>query len=160
MRAMHRTAFSSLRFFCALGAVLAGCGFVACADALHLDPPGTGGSVTQTGAGAGTCHSNPQCAYPTPVCDAVSARCVQCLVLSDCAGMPETVCSLGSCVCPTPDGSPPLMYCPGQTPLCTATCDTGTGTGGTGGAGTGGSSTTSSSSSGTGGMGTGGSDGG
>jgi Galactose oxidase, central domain len=83
-------------------------GFVACADALHLDPPGTTTSTSTvvnkdggTGGGSTACTSNPDCTYPTPVCDAVKATCVQCLVLSDCAGIPGTVCSQGSCTCPT-----------------------------------------------------------
>jgi hypothetical protein len=166
MRATQRTAFLSLRH---LGAALAVTGLAsvaACADALHLDPPGAGGSTTttkttaSTGGGA-TCHSNPDCAYPTPVCDTVSSHCFECLVLADCTGKPGTVCSLGRCECPSPDGAA-LTYCAGQAPTCVDTqtsptncgqcglpcagpcvggfCSTATTTG-TGGAGTGGSGT-------------------
>ena len=98
-----------LGLFCAvLGVPTAG--FLACADALHLDPPGTSTTVTGTGGsakgdggtdGGTTCHSNPDCAYPKPVCNTVTQACVQCLEISDCAGITGSVCSQGSCVCPT-----------------------------------------------------------
>jgi hypothetical protein len=97
--------------------------FGACADALHLDPAstkGTGGSiVVHTDAGADApppvaCRSNPDCAYPKPVCDAVGQVCVECLVISDCLGKPGTVCSKGACSCTDMT----LSYCTGETPAC------------------------------------------
>ena len=87
--------------------------FAACADAVHLAPPGADAG-TSTTTGGGGCKSNPDCPYPTPVCDAVSGKCVQCLVLSDCADMPGTVCSKGACECPSPDGAAALTYCAGR----------------------------------------------
>ena len=91
---------------------------VACADAIHLEPPpdptgGTGAS-TSTGNGAGdaggaggaggaptTCESNTDCAAPQNICDTIKGECVECLVFGDCAQQPGTVCSMGACVCPT-----------------------------------------------------------
>jgi N-acetylneuraminic acid mutarotase len=98
----------------------------ACADALRLEPPaggttqptggttgggtggtvgggGTGGAVTGGGGtgGAGvSCQSNTDCPEPTAVCDTVKGVCVECLVLSDCAFRPGTVCTKGVCGCP------------------------------------------------------------
>jgi hypothetical protein len=48
------------------------------------------------------CESNPDCAAPTSVCDTIKGRCVECLVLSDCAMKPGTICSKGVCSCPDP----------------------------------------------------------
>ncbi|MFT3773496.1 MAG: kelch repeat-containing protein [Minicystis sp.] len=107
-----------------LVAVLAagGTGVAACADSLHLDPAGTGGKdggATSTGThGTGGhpathCDSNPECSYPTPVCDTVAHACVECLTFTDCDGpKPGTVCSLGACVCPASTDTTPLTYCP------------------------------------------------
>jgi N-acetylneuraminic acid mutarotase len=92
----------------------------ACSDALHIEPPapGPGGTTDVGGAGGegatggsgptggsgGTapvlCESNTDCPSPTPVCDTVKGQCFECLVLSDCAYKPNTVCSLGACSCP------------------------------------------------------------
>ena len=104
----------------AAAAVLAagGAGVLACADSLHLDP-GTGGkgSTTTTTHGSGgsaptVCSSNPDCAYPTPVCDTVANVCVECLTFTDCDGpKPGTVCSQGACVCPSAGGEATLTYC-------------------------------------------------
>jgi len=152
--------------------------FAACADAVHLAPPGTDAGTSTSG-----CKSNPDCAYPTAVCDTASGKCVECLVFSDCAGKPGTVCSKGACECPSPDAAETLTYCAGESPTCIDTqtsetncgkcghsCPSGdkcvkgackgssssstssTGTGGAGGSGAGGSATASSSS-GTGGAG-------
>jgi hypothetical protein len=104
MRVNRTKSFLRLGLLCTVLGVPAA-GFVACADALHLDPPGTILPGTDGGTGDGgitSCESNPDCAYPKPVCDTITATCVQCLVVSDCAGTPGTVCSQGSCVCPTP----------------------------------------------------------
>jgi hypothetical protein len=125
MRAIHRTAFQSLVFTSALAAVALGLptGFIACADAIHLDPPGA--IVTQDGgteAGA-ACVSNPDCAYPTPVCDTDTETCVECLVISDCASKPGTVCSQGNCQCAGADGAA-LTYCAGETQSCVDTTST------------------------------------
>jgi N-acetylneuraminic acid mutarotase len=130
MRTRARAAFPFL-----LTVFAASASFAACADALHLDPPtgsagtassgstssgGTGGSV-KTGDGGteagSSCKSNPDCAYPTPVCDTTTDTCVQCLVVSDCADLPGTVCSLGQCGCPAPPGST-IQYCASETPSC------------------------------------------
>jgi len=96
--------------------------FGACADAVHLAPPGADAGTTSatTGGGSG-CKSNPDCAYPTAVCDTVSGKCVECLVLSDCAGKPGTVCSKGACECPSPDGAGSLTYCAAEAPTCVNT---------------------------------------
>lgn len=48
------------------------------------------------------CQSNTDCAAPKSVCDTVKGQCVECLVLSDCASKPGTVCSKGECECPAP----------------------------------------------------------
>lgn len=87
-----------------------------CADPLNIVPPtsapaGEGGQSTTTGDGGGstgtgggaptTCVSNSDCAAPTAVCDTAKSICVQCLEIADCAFQPGTVCSAGSCVCPT-----------------------------------------------------------
>ena len=138
-----------------LGGVLVVAGFAACADAVHLDPPAaTDGGSTSTGVTTG-CHSNPDCAFPTAVCDTVSGKCVACLEVSDCAYMPGTVCSKGACGCPP--ATPALTYCTGQTPACVDTETSATDCGGCGKAcstvcskgkcesGTGGSTSSSSS---------------
>src|SRR5689334_11773915 len=83
-----------------LCAALGAAGIAACADSLHLDPPGDGGETRTDGGTA--CRSNAGCAYPSPVCDTVTATCVQCLTFADCAEKPGTVCSMGKCGCPTP----------------------------------------------------------
>jgi hypothetical protein len=121
MRATLRTSFHRAGLCCA--ALAASAGFAACADALHLDPPGAlpgGNDAGQEGGGA--CRSNPDCSLPDPVCDTVTARCVECLVISDCAAKPGTECSAGACVCPNP-GNPamPLTYCGGAAPACVDT---------------------------------------
>jgi hypothetical protein len=112
--------------------VLAGllCGSLACAgvvgcDApLHLEPAGVGGASSSTGSTARACSSNPDCAFPNPVCDTVTATCVGCLTVSDCAYMPGTICSQGSCECP-PGGS------------CVSASTASSSSSGAGGAGTG-----------------------
>jgi hypothetical protein len=99
---------------------------VACEDSLHLDPPASSGgggsnssgkasstsasthSTGSTGHGGGGhaptgCQSNPDCALPTPVCDTVTGKCEECLVVGDCAATPGTVCSAGKCQCPNPN---------------------------------------------------------
>ena len=131
------------KFFTAVpfvGAVLGvSVGFAACTDALHLDPPGNS-STTSSSSSSGTggsivihndagpdapppvaCRSNPDCAYPVPVCDTIANVCVECLVIQDCVGKPGTVCSKGSCSCPSPDANAPLSYCAGETPTCVDT---------------------------------------
>jgi N-acetylneuraminic acid mutarotase len=130
MRAFARgTVSPAIHLFAwALALSAGGAVMVACADSIHLDPPGgTGGKGTtsthSTGGGASSeCRSNPDCSYPTPVCDTVASKCVECLVLSDCAGKPGTVCSAGACTCPS-DG-PKLDFCPasgGAGPRCVDT---------------------------------------
>ncbi|MBM4360295.1 MAG: hypothetical protein FJ096_19490 [Deltaproteobacteria bacterium] len=93
----------------------------ACADALRLEPPqGSGGNgatngptTTSSGEGGGApvaCQSNADCPEPTSVCNEASGTCVECLVLSDCAFRPGTVCSQGMCTCVDK-----LSYCgPGE----------------------------------------------
>lgn len=88
-------------------------GLIACADALSIQPPagGAGGdaaATTTTGVGGGDgggapvpCISNSDCPTPTTVCDAARGVCVECLELADCGHMPGTVCSQGTCVCPS-----------------------------------------------------------
>src|SRR5690349_1804074 len=51
--------------------------------------PGSGGGVPQA------CNSNPDCPYPTAVCDTQKHVCVECLLAEDCSAKPSTVCSLG-----------------------------------------------------------------
>jgi N-acetylneuraminic acid mutarotase len=107
-----------------LAALAASASFGACADALHLDPP-SATSLVRGDAGADapapmTCRSNPDCAYPTPVCDTIAQVCVECLVILDCVEMPGTVCSRGHCSCPS-DAGTALSYCAGETPACVDT---------------------------------------
>jgi len=116
MRAIQRTSLTCLGLLCLSLGVSAG--FFACTDAVHLDPPGTGGGAAR-GDGGG-CRSNPDCPYPTPLCDAVSGICVECLVVADCAAKMDTVCSLGACVCPSSDGAA-LTYCPNESSHCVDT---------------------------------------
>ena len=68
---------------------------------------GSGGSTGTGGSGQGGappigCQSSSDCPAPTAICDVVKHDCVECLVLSDCAFRPGTVCSMGACACPTP----------------------------------------------------------
>jgi hypothetical protein len=101
-------------------------GFAACADSLHFDPAGAGGSaVASTGGAPSGCRSNADCAYPRQLCDTESRACVACFVVSDCASLPGTVCSKGACECP-PGGA------------CGAGAGGSTGVGGAGGGGSGG----------------------
>lgn len=100
-------------------------GVAACADSLHLDPPGAGsgggsahasgttGSHGSSSSGGSGCHSNLECTYPIAVCDTVANQCVECLTFADCGGKPGTVCSHGVCGCHTEsDAAPPMDYCP------------------------------------------------
>ena len=152
MRATDRRAFKgrATMFLPAAGLVaLAGCGVFAtasCADSIHLDPPGGSGggsstasstgthhtttTTTASGTGGGappmTCASNPDCAFPKPVCDVSAGECVECLVLSDCVGKPGTVCSLGACVCPPEEDAASPTYCassPSAAARCVVTTD-------------------------------------
>jgi hypothetical protein len=129
---LQRIPLRAVLFLGALGVT----GIAACADALHLDPPGadagTGTSTSSTSGAGAQCHSNPDCAFPTPVCDTVSLKCVGCLVLSDCADEPGTVCSKGSCECPSPDAAEKLAYCAGESPTCVDTNTSPTNCGGCG----------------------------
>lgn len=116
----------------------------ACGDSLHLDPgvtTGTGGMMSSSSTGTVTtstgtggqptaCRSNPDCTFPTPVCDTSRGLCVGCLKLDDCTYAPGTVCSHGACVCPdktdsfceaVPSGAP--AHC---APLMTSSSDCGT----------------------------------
>jgi hypothetical protein len=93
----------------------------ACTDAIHLDPPAaTSTSSTSSssggtgGAAAGSCRSSPDCALPTPVCDTVTQKCVECLTTLDCSLTPGPVCSAGKCECLVTG----LSYCPGLNPAC------------------------------------------
>ena len=103
----------------AFTALAATAGVAACADSLHLDPPGTGsggsgstGSHGSASTGSPGCRSNPECTYPRAVCDTVAHGCVECLTFADCGGMQGTVCSKGACVCPVDtDAAPPMEYC-------------------------------------------------
>jgi hypothetical protein len=94
----------------ALCAVLLGAG--ACAEALHIDPPGAGGSAStaSTGGGGGQtpCRSNVDCPPVQPVCDTLNRVCTECLEVAHCAHKPGTVCGFGECVCVT-DGQ---SWCP------------------------------------------------
>jgi hypothetical protein len=52
----------------------------------------------------------------------VTQACVECLVISDCADKPGTVCSAGVCNCPNPaNPAMPLTYCGNSTPACVDT---------------------------------------
>ncbi len=73
---------------CSLGACVCADGSTDCAPPIGPAPD---------------CLSNVDCAYPTAICHPAEGRCVGCLVLSDCANMPGTVCSEGACVCPGGD---------------------------------------------------------
>jgi hypothetical protein len=95
----------------------------ACADALHLDPPGsTGGSSGShsgsSSTGSGACQSNQDCPSATPVCDTVARVCHECLTVADCGAKPGTVCSKGVCGCPSSDPKVTLTYCAGEAPKC------------------------------------------
>ncbi len=79
--------------------ILAFAGFAACLAPVHLDPTSASSGVGGASGGSG-CRSNPDCFYPTQVCDTVTQTCVGCLVASDCAYLPGSVCSGGQCVCP------------------------------------------------------------
>lgn len=146
MRAIQRTKFFRLGLLYGVAGAISA--VAACADSLHLDPPG---ALPRADGGAGVaCTSNLECAYPKALCDTVAQTCVECIVASDCSALPGTVCSYESCVC-----KPPQVHCAGGEsdggPYCVDSCGTG-GTGGgggagTGGAGTGGAHTSSSSSS-------------
>lgn len=78
---------------------------------------GTGGEMTggggmsssssSSGGSTADCVSNTDCATPLPLCDVPKGQCVECLVANDCSLKPLTVCSAGSCACPTPGES----YC-------------------------------------------------
>lgn len=69
-----------------------------------------GGSSSSSGGGnAMGCVSNTDCATPTPICDVPKTTCVECLEATDCSLKPGTVCSAGTCACPTPGQS----YCRG-----------------------------------------------
>ncbi len=130
------TTLKRAHVFAALfSAALGAAGLSACVDSLHLDPAGTGGSTSATtGSGAGGCHSNPDCAFPKPVCDTARHACVGCLTVSDCAYAPGTVCSKGVCECP--DGG----ACGKAASGTGGSGAGGQGTGGTGGSGAGGGS--------------------
>jgi hypothetical protein len=56
-------------------------------------------SSSNSSGGRVSCVSNSDCPAPTAVCDAIKGTCVERLVLDDCQNQPNTVCSLGSCVC-------------------------------------------------------------
>jgi len=112
--------WSSIHLFAWAAALSAGAaGVASCADSIHLDPAGTGkdGGVSSSSGGtgggaAGYCRSNPDCAYPTPVCDTVTGKCQECLSADECAvTKPGTVCSLGACVCPAESGAAAITYC-------------------------------------------------
>ncbi len=69
-------------------------------------------TTTSTSSGGG-CKSNADCpndpsAPQSSICDTAYGNCVECLVFSDCAGKPGTVCALGACTCP--DGAE--SFCP------------------------------------------------
>ena len=90
----------------------------------------TASSSSSSGQGGGSagCLSNADCPTPTAVCDVAYGKCVECLVQSDCALHPGTVCSKGACGCPDPADT----YCsakPGDAGYCanlkTATDDCG-----------------------------------
>lgn len=74
---------------------------------------GTGGgggaavSSSSSSGNPGVCVSNTDCMTPMPICDVPKGTCVECLDAADCSLKPGTVCSLGTCACPTPGDS----YC-------------------------------------------------
>lgn len=107
-----------LGYLSAAGAI--GVALAACSSSTHLDPPGatatgTGGesptstSVTSSTSGGGggggapmdlPCKSNPDCPFPTSVCDTIAHECRECLVDADCASKGAgPVCSAGKCGC-------------------------------------------------------------
>lgn len=120
--------------------LVVGLGGFACADALSITPPGGGGgadtTTTAAGASGGTggmatvpCLSNSDCPFPTTVCDTARGICVGCLELADCAHMPGTLCSEGTCSCPTvgeswcePDLCVDLTTDPDHCGACGKTC--------------------------------------
>ncbi len=75
---------------------------------------GQGGTTTtsttsaQGGGGTGECDSNADCSYPKNLCDTAASKCVECVVTSDCASKPGTVCSKAACICPAASED----YCP------------------------------------------------
>ncbi|MBK9261382.1 MAG: hypothetical protein IPM54_16455 [Polyangiaceae bacterium] len=66
-----------------------------------------GSSVGGAGGNPSVCVSNTDCVTPIPICDVPKGQCVECLAAADCALKPGTVCSGGTCACPTPGDS----YC-------------------------------------------------
>ena len=133
MRATSRTSLTPLGLTCV--ALAAAAGFAACADALHLDPPSTVVPKDGGSEGGAACLSNPDCAYPKPVCDTVTESCVECLVISDCAGKPGTVCDRGVCDCPNPaNPAMPLTFCSNSSPACVDTTTSADNCGGCGNA--------------------------
>lgn len=123
------------------GGIVAAAG---CADAIQIQPPidsvGAGAGSTTSAAGGGgegaaggggvtPCESNTDCATPTNVCDTIKGACVECLVTTDCVHMPSTVCSQGSCVCPSdgetwcePDACVDLQIDPDHCGACGSPC--------------------------------------
>jgi hypothetical protein len=98
-----------------VGALLAAGAVVDCADAIRLEPGSTPGGPTTTGAGAAgggggsaggggggvACKSSADCMAPAGTCDTSLGKCVECLSSADCGAEIGTVCSAGSCQCPT-----------------------------------------------------------
>jgi hypothetical protein len=126
MRAIQRTKFFRLGLLYTVAGALSG--VAACADSLHLDPPGVLPLADGGVEGGVACTSNLQCAYPYALCDMVAQTCVQCIVTADCSN-PGNVCSREICIC-----KPPTVPGPdGGTLDCVE--PSGTGGGGTGGAG-------------------------
>ncbi|MBI4704439.1 MAG: hypothetical protein HY744_25330 [Deltaproteobacteria bacterium] len=98
---------AAVAFALAVGAAVASCGDdepCVCQCAGAPGPSSTSGGTTGSGGGGGEapgpCVSNSDCAAPAAICDTAKGACVECLVASDCALRPGTLCSKGSCVCP------------------------------------------------------------
>jgi len=68
---------------------------------------GTSSSSSSSSGNPSGCVSNTDCVTPSPICDVPKGQCVECLEASDCSLKEGTVCSGGTCACPTPGDS----YC-------------------------------------------------
>src|ERR1700722_11414058 len=98
MRTIQQTKLHRLGILYAVIGALSG--VAACADSLHLDPPGVLPRADGGPESGMACTSNLECESPMALCDTVAQLCVECIVQSDCAAKPGTVCSQESCTMP------------------------------------------------------------